>query len=618
MQHQRILFFSAYASWSYHTQIELTLAAALRQRGASVRMLACDGLFPVCDVHRRNLNPRKPNSCNECQANSARAMSGGHADYRWLSRSLAPEVFAKARSWVDALEVEQLAHARWNGRDVAQWALSSSLYQERRAQTDWGDASYVRTFRDQLYGCVLAFEAVQGAFDEFQPDLLLLLNGRFFAHRAALEVARERGVRFVTHERGLLKDTTIWHERELKHDLEGERRLWREVEQQALEPAQIDFATRVLHERRHGVGLSWNVRYSPPPEERAQLLAKLGLDARPIVALFTSSEDEQAAFSSWADGAFADGREWLEATLEFARATPSHQFVIRMHPALVSMGASRAALEHAQELATRLPENCRLVMPKDDVSSYTLADAAELGIVYYTTLGLEMAARGQRVICVIGGWYAHAGFARLVREKRDYAAAIAAELGRGRDLEIARRALRFCWQAFGVWSLPFRKVQEEPMHHGKPTYSRLAELGPGADAELDRLCNWLQHEQPLFPPPARPSTPSQLAAESRHIAESLGLMTQSSDTAHPIDPVLAQILEAEAAFAAGEAERACALLLDAIERDPEAVRAWKDLGAILHATGHREDAEAALQQALRIAPDDQDARCDLELVRNGS
>ena len=616
MQHQRILFFSAYASWSYHTQIELTLGAALRQRGASVRFLACDGLFPVCDVHRRNLNPRKPNSCNECQASSARAMSVGHADYRWLSRNLAPELFAKVRDWADSLAVEQLAQATWNGRAVAQWALSSSLYQERRAQTDWNDATYVRTFRDQLHGCALAFEAVQAAFDEFQPDLLVLLNGRFFAHRAALEVARERGVRFVTHERGLLKNTTIWHERELKHDLEGERLQWNAVAQQALEPRQIDFVTRVLHERRHGVGMSWDVRYSPPPEERAQLAAKLRLDERPIVALFTSSEDEQAAFSSWAGGAFADGREWLEATLEVARSTPSHQFVIRMHPALVSMGSSRSALEHAQELATRLPENCRLVMPKDDVSSYTLADAAELGIVYYTTLGLEMAARGQRVLCVVGGWYAHAGFARLVQKQQDYAAAIADELGRGRDLEIARRALRFAWHAFGVWSLPFRKVIEEPMHHGKPTYTKLAELSPGMDAELDRLCDYLLHAQSLFPPPTQPSTHEQLEAESRHIAANLGLMSQDPTPVKSSDSVLPQIIDAEAAFTAGEVERACAMLLDALETDPQAVRAWKDLGAILHATGHREDAEAALQQALRIDPDDQDARCDLELVRN--
>jgi tetratricopeptide (TPR) repeat protein len=587
------------------------LGSALRQRGANVRFLACDGLFPTCDVHRRNNDPRKVNSCNECQLSAVQAMSEARADFRWLSRSVPPELFSLARQWADELEVEQLIGAQWKQHPVAQWALSSALYQQRRPAADWSDAVFVRTFREQLYGTVLAFEAACHAFDEFQPDLLVLLNGRFFAHRAALEVARERGVRFVTHERGLLKNTTSWRDGELKHELDGERRRWQAVEQQALEVSQIDFVERVMHERRHGQGMSWDVRYSPPPEERAALLAKLNLDERPIVALFTSSEDEQAAFSRWAEGAFADGSEWLEATLEIAHATPTHQFVIRMHPALVSLGANEAALAHAQDLASRLPENCRLVLPSDDVSSYTLADAAALGIVYYTTMGLEMAVRGQPVLCVVSGWYAHAGFAKLVSRKEHYAAAIAAELGRGRDLEIARRAMRFAWQAFGVWSLPFRMVIEEPMHTGKRTYTKLAELVPGSDAQLDQLCEFLLDKKPLFVGASQAASAEQLDVETQRLRQSVAAVTAQPT----FDALLEQIVAAEQAFGAGQSDRACELLLEVLEQDPSATRAWKDLAAILHAGGHHTDAMAALEQALLIDPDDQDARCDLELVR---
>ena len=621
MQHERILFFSAYAPWHYHTQIELTLAAALRLRKAQVRMLTCDGLFPVCDVHRRNLNPRQVNSCNACQASTARLMADGQADYRWLSRYVTPTQIAQAEAWVQSLEAAQLASATWNDRPLADWALSSALYQERRTQADWKDPAFAQLFRDQLQGTRLAFEAANAAFDDFQPDLLVLLNGRFFAHRAAIEAARERHVRFVTHERGMQKNSLCWRDGELTHDLEGEMRSWSQVAQQPLENSQIDFVQNILRERRHGKGMSWDVRYSPLPEEREALIAKLALDARPIVALFTSSEDEQATFPRWAEGAFANGCDWLDATLEVARAIPTHQFVIRMHPGLLSMGTQQAALKHAQDLAKRLPENCRLVGPKDDISSYTLADIAELGIVYYTTLGLEMAARGKRVICVVRGWYGHAGFADFVQDKQDYAATIKAALGREPELEIARRALRYAWNAFGVWSLQFQKIVEEPRHLGKRTYTTLSELSPGADKELDRICEFLQHGRPLFVAPSKKALLEQLDAETRRIAHSLELAPQAAPLAQlaaNCDSVLAQIEAAETAFGAGNGDHACELLLAVLEQAPDAIRAWKDLGSILHAGGHRDDAAAALERVLCIDPQDQEARFDLELIRGGA
>lgn len=616
MKHSRCLVFSPYASWNYHTQIELTIARALTLRGAEVWVLTCDGLFPVCDVHRRNLNPRKTGSCNTCQADSAQAMAEHGVRYQWLSRFVPMDVAREIETWAAALRDDELAQARWRDASIGEWALSSALYQERRARPDFANPEFAASFRRQLVATALAFAGASAAFDELQPDLLFTLNGRFFAHRAAIEVARSRGVRFVTHERGFLKDTLYLHDRELKHELEGDRRLWTSLRERPLDDREIDFVERVLHERRFGKGMSWSVRYSPPPEEEAGLRAKLALDERPIVALFTSSEDEQATFPDWSAGAFQDGRDWLDATVEIARAIPTHQFVIRMHPALVSMGSAVAALEHAAELATRLPENCRIVAPKDDVSSYTLADAAEAIVVYYTTMGLEMAARGKQVLCVAAGWYGHAGFARFVARPSEYASALHDALGRPPNIEVARQALRFAHAVFARWSLPFDLVVEEPMHRGKRRFRTSLELRPGRHELLDRICAFLLDGADLFAPDPIADVEARRAAETSRIEASLGL------GAPPVDPA-SRVLEAESAFADGQADRACELLLLALDPTTPALdptwtnRAWRDLAAILHATGHEEDATAALEQALRLDPTDEAAREDLTVLRGG-
>ena len=47
----RILIFSPYALWTYHTTYEGTIAKACQAHGATVEYLLCDGLLPECDQH---------------------------------------------------------------------------------------------------------------------------------------------------------------------------------------------------------------------------------------------------------------------------------------------------------------------------------------------------------------------------------------------------------------------------------------------------------------------------------------------------------------------------------------------------------------------------------------
>ncbi len=81
----------------------------------------------------------------------------------------------------------------------------------------------------------------------------------------------------------------------------------------------------------------------------------------------------------------------------------------------------------------------------------------------------------------------------------------------------------------------------------------------------------------------------------------------AGDTADPLEAV-AQ------AFAAGEVERAAALLRALLERDPGSARAWNDLGVCLAHLGDGPDALAALARALALDPQRADARANLRDV----
>ena len=114
----------------------------------------------------------------------------------------------------------------------------------------------------------------------------------------------------------------------------------------------------------------------------------------------------------------------------------------------------------------------------------------------------------------------------------------------------------------------------------------------------------------MSPRPPREVDGRALELETQRIAEVFaGIVVDTEGEAQEM------IVRAEGLFEAGQATQACDLLLRAIEIDPLATRAWKDLGAILHATGNVADAAEALEHALRIDPNDREAANDLELVR---
>jgi len=63
-----------------------------------------------------------------------------------------------------------------------------------------------------------------------------------------------------------------------------------------------------------------------------------------------------------------------------------------------------------KEVFPHLPEHIRLIGPKEQVNTYDLIEVADLGLVYTTTVGLEMAMSGVPVIVAGQTHYRGRGF----------------------------------------------------------------------------------------------------------------------------------------------------------------------------------------------------------------
>ena len=606
---KRVFIHSPYAAWGYHTAMEATLAHALQARGAEVRVTLCDGLFGECDVFRRKTTGdasghRPPGACGHCQALQSTHLASYSLEWQWLGTWISRDRIARIEAWVAGLGADELLGAVWSGQPVGEWAKSSAFNQFRLSRIALEDPEVVQVLRDCLVGTAVSWDALSAAFDEFQPEVVITFNGRFFSHRAAVELAHQRGARLITHERGFRKSTALLRAGGMIHELDLFDRIWSDWHDVPLQLTEARATADMFHNRRFGKDLNWK-SFSPPPEEAEALRARLRLDGRPVVACFTSSDDEWLTFPERREGAFPDSLDWIPATVEAARRSPELQWVIRLHPNLVNYGVNAQAMEQASRLAESLPENCRLVMPTDEVSSYTLADIAACGVVYGTTLGVEMASRGKPVVAVSRGWYGLTEMVRPVRTPEEYLPAVREAVGTPLSFRVALLAHRFMNRLYNEVAVEFPWVIEQAGGKGALTFGSQDELAPGKDPHLDRICDFVLGDGLLQEAPAPGAKGTRSLVEERFLARTYPWLRSAPDL--PENPLTRGLDRAAELMAAGLALEASRELLGVIETDAGCAEAWLELGEALTALEQHEGALEAIQQSVALDRGEGDA-----------
>lgn len=138
-----------------------------------------------------------------------------------------------------------------------------------------------------------------------------------------------------------------------------------------------------------------------------QIRTELNLDERPIVLLATNVLGDSLTLGRQTFS--RNMAEWIERTVQYFVERTDAQLVIRVHPGeQLTHGASM--VDVVKTLLPTLPPHIHLVTPTSSVNSYDLVDVASIGLVYTTTMGLEMAMSGIPVVVAGQTHYRGRGF----------------------------------------------------------------------------------------------------------------------------------------------------------------------------------------------------------------
>jgi hypothetical protein len=501
---ERVLFMS-WRGWSTHLAIETVLAHAVLRRGGAPVFAYCGGRLPVCDVMPVDAAPPMPcHSCREYAAGAIRAAGfEGVAMHDVLDVRRAVELARQRVAGLDTVSAcegyvdEGLPLGRLVRTSVA-WFLSRGTLVDTPQIVD--------TYRSFLVSGIVVAHGLRAVLDRTAAQRVFMLNGTFFAESIMSALAAQRGLPFGTYEKGFIHDSIVMTPAAPATALLVPDSAWEGARSTPLTDEEAVAIDAYFDERSRGGGVLdnfWLRRVEDVDRIRRELRLQAG---RPLVVMFCNILWDSAVVGT--DIAFPSMGEWVVEGIGWARSHPDTDLVVRIHPAetqLRNHPTRERMADHIAEHVPVLPPNVRVIEANDPISSYTLMDITTLGLVYASTVGLELAARGVPVLVAAQTHYRGRGFTVDPLSADAYWSAADRLLASAPDASererIREQARRYAVLFFFRFHNVLLAVTEEGRSRPRVRADRASDLDPGRDPAMDRLVAGILDGIPAIAPP---------------------------------------------------------------------------------------------------------------------
>ena len=190
-----------------------------------------------------------------------------------------------------------------------------------------------------------------------------------------------------------------------------------------------------------------------------QIHEALNLDDRPLVFLATNVLGDSLTLGRQTFS--KNMAEWIERTVQYFAERKDAQLVIRVHPGEV-LTHGQSMVDVVNKLMPILPSHIHLVKPTDKINSYDLVDIATVGLVYTTTMGLEMPMSGVPVIVAGQTHYRGRGFTMDPDSWVSYYRMLGSVLDDPKSAMLSEDQVKLAWQY--AYTFFFEYARPFPWH----------------------------------------------------------------------------------------------------------------------------------------------------------
>ena len=395
------LFHSSLSLSHADTGVQYDEALRLRNEGHRIYFLYCNGLMSQCFENIEG----DLSLCYICKSKFKEEKKSFGKQIEFISEA---ELLDKSK--IDYVKnykyeysnIEEIKELEYKNINIGLGALSGYISRSRNL-SPLIDDKFKLFFDQNLINATLTVEAVLVAIFKFNPDHIVLYNGRLADSRPVWQIALKQNIPFTTLEyvKGVSKNFKDVYVNSIPHSIDKKTELintyW--------ENSKLDYETKCeigssFFERRRSSLYTGDKLYTKDQVEN--LLPNNWDSTKKNIVIFNSSEDEFAAVGDEFDkykifSSQLDGLNFLKNNL---RDNPEINITLRIHPNL-----SDVQYSYAKELLKLQSDNFYVIDGKSKISSYSLLDNADIVVVFGSTVGVESVFWNKPAVLLAGSNY---------------------------------------------------------------------------------------------------------------------------------------------------------------------------------------------------------------------
>jgi hypothetical protein len=474
-------------------ETEFVLATALRLRGQDVQSMLCDGVLPICEL---NLGLQERPSCEACTAWLSRYEDAFGFGLARLSDFLSKNDRERAEELVNQTPMGDLNSLVVDGVRVGRLARSElQRYYRGYVFDPLGQA--LGAYRQWLVAGILLTWLFERTFDRYRPDILVASSGKTLLAACAIEVAQQRDIHVVTWDTSALYRDGLMFRHDVPADDVNLDDVWDEVSKQELSDIQLNELNEFIGRWSRSENTPFS--YNPSPLENEQIIRQnLGLRSQSaIVVAYTNTSWDMAVVDR--DIGFESMYDWVFSLVQYAISHPEIELIVRAHPAEKktphNLQTTTPVVPEIKKRFRSLPGNVKFIEGDNPISSYTLANMAQVVTLYASMLGLELAMRGIRPWIAGDVNYRAKGFTLDLTSKEHMVGLLDKNTFKNRltedEVRLAQK-FAYLWFFRHIFLNPF--VQSFDYRFNLESFQALAQ---GGNPVMDDLCDALLTTKPF-------------------------------------------------------------------------------------------------------------------------
>ncbi|MHB8089044.1 MAG: capsular polysaccharide export protein, LipB/KpsS family [Anaerolineaceae bacterium] len=290
-----------------------------------------------------------------------------------------------------------------------------------------------------------------------KPDVVIVPNGTVQEFGIVYRVARFLKIPVTTYEFSDQREA-FWIAQNAEIMRQDTSEMWSAQADSKLSNEQLSRIKSLFESRQQAkVNENFTRQWQSLPSQGAETVREqLKLDNRPVVLLATNVLGDSLTLGRQVfSKTMAD---WVSRTILYFIGRPDIQLVIRIHPGEI-LTREYSMVDVVRQTLPELPEYIHVIQPEEKVNTYDLVEITDVGLVYTTTVGLEMALKGIPVVVAGQTHYRDRGFTFDPNSWVEYFKLLGMILEDPKQFKLSKEKIAIAWKYayhfFYTFPLPF-------------------------------------------------------------------------------------------------------------------------------------------------------------------